>query len=80
MSDEQKSQRPEQPARDAAPVPPHTGEVTVGPLERSIGETADLAAIHGNERTVADGELPIEERRERGIKDNTRNVDSIGQR
>lgn len=80
MSDDQRARRPENPMREGDAVPLHSEEVTLGPLERSIGETKEQVNVHGNERTVADGELPIEERRERGIKDNTRNVDSIGQR
>lgn len=33
-----------------------------------------------NDRTVADGELPVRERHARGIKDNVRHTSSLGRR
>jgi len=65
-------------AGDATPMRPEN--VTLGPLEQENGETADQVAVRDDAPTVADGELPIAERRRQGIEDNVRHVDSIGRR
>jgi hypothetical protein len=63
---------------DMTPMRPE--EATVDPLAQELGETTAQVAPPAAARTVADGELPVEERRARGIEDNVRHVDSIGRR
>jgi hypothetical protein len=63
---------------DMTPMRPE--EATVDPTAAELGETPALVAQPPNERTVADGELPVEERHARGIEDNVRHVSSIGRR
>jgi hypothetical protein len=61
-------------------TPMRQEEVTVDPTAEELGETPAQVAQLPNDRTVADGELPVEERRDRGIEDNVRHVSSIGRR
>jgi hypothetical protein len=63
---------------DMTPMRPE--EVTVDPLSAELGLKPGIVGQHGDERTVADGELPTDERRARGIEDNVRHVDGIGRR
>jgi hypothetical protein len=63
---------------DMTPMRPE--EATVDPIAEELGETPAIVAQPHNDRTVADGELPVEVRRAHGIKDNVRHVDSIGRR
>jgi hypothetical protein len=63
---------------DMTPMRPE--EATVDPTAEALGETPDHVAQPPNDRTVADGELPIEERRAHGIEDNVRHVGSLGRR
>lgn len=80
MAKKQESHRPENPAYQGDETPMHPEEVTLGPIEREMGETAEMVAQGGDDRTVVDGELPPEERHARGIEDNVRHVSSIGRR
>ena len=75
-----KARRPKNPATEGDETPMKPGSATAGRLEREGGATHAAAAMEETGRTAADGELPIEERREKGIKDNVRHVDSIGRR
>lgn len=63
------------------PLPPDS--VTLRPLERETGETG-ATADHRDEahtaRTPAQAELPVAERRERNMEDNTRHDSSLGNR
>jgi hypothetical protein len=63
---------------DMTPMRPE--EATVDPTAEALGETPALVAQPPTDRTVADGELPVDERRAQGIKDNVRHVSSIGRR
>ena len=55
-------------------------EVTLGRLEREAGERAEQVAVEDTGRTVAEAELSVDERRQRGIEDNTRHNSSMGRR
>ena len=80
MADHPNVPRPGDSAYQGDMTPMRPEEATVDPLARELGETPAQVAPPTAERTVADGELPIEERRSRGIKDNVRHVDGIGRR
>ena len=80
MPEKGKARRPKNPATTSDETPMRPGAVTAGRLEREGGATQETVGVEDTGRTVADGELPIEERREKGIKDNVRHVDSIGRR
>ena len=57
------------------------GDVTLRPLEREMGETADLVTAEGMEHTVATGEeMTADERERRGIIDESRHPGSMGTR
>ena len=62
---------------DMTPMRPE--EATVDPLSAELGRKPGIVN-QDDDRTVADGELPAEERRARGIEDNVRHVDGIGRR
>lgn len=72
--------------RRTVATPPDSGtpfdakDVTVGPLEREVGEKPRLVAIPRSSGNVAQGELSIRERRQLGMKDNVRHTSSIGRR
>ena len=80
MARKQDARRPANPAFQGDETPMHPDEVSIGPLEREVGESPDLVSQHGDNRTVVDGELSPEERHARGIEDNVRHVSSIGRR
>ena len=61
-------------------TPMRPDEPTFTRLEEEADESRGQVAPRGPALTTADAELPIDERRELGIRDNTRHVDSIGQR
>jgi hypothetical protein len=63
---------------DMTPMRPE--EATIDPLSAELGLTPEVVGRRTDERTVADGELPADERRTRGIEDNVRHVDGIGRR
>ncbi len=59
-------------------TPTRPKEPFLGPIEHSLGDTAELAVQRSDSRTVVQGERPIAERRGEGIEDNVRHTDSIG--
>jgi hypothetical protein len=80
VSNKSKPRRPEAPAYKGDETPMHPDEVSIGPLEKEMGETPELVSQGGDDRTVVDAELPAEQRHSRGIEDNVRHVSSIGRR
>ena len=62
----------------ATPMSPD--EPTFTRLEEEANESRAQVAPRSPALIAADAELLIDERRELGIRDNTRHVDSIGQR
>lgn len=80
MAKKPNAHRPENPAYKGDETPMHPDEVTLGPLEQEIGETAEVVSQGGDDRTVVDAELPTEQRHAQGIEDNVRHVSSIGRR
>jgi hypothetical protein len=63
-------------------VPLPESAVTIGRLERELGETPALASIEPDDAglRVSDSELPVEDRRAHGIEDNVRHTSSLGRR
>lgn len=55
-------------------------DVHIDPLSAESGETPEQVAMHRRTRGVEEGELPPQERSVRGIIDNMRHSDSIGDR
>ncbi len=79
--DEGKTYHSDDGASGLEPAPPlRHDEPTFTRLEEEADESHAQVAPRGPALTAADAELPIDERRELGIRDNARHVDSIGQR
>ncbi len=56
-------------------------QVTLGPLEREMGETVEQSAPRRSEHTVAGGDdLTADERERQGIIDESRHTNSLGTR
>ena len=79
--DEGKTYHSDHPTKGLEPAPAlRPDEPTFTRLEEEANESRAQVTPREPALTAADAELPIEERRERGMRDNTRHVDSIGQR